>query len=103
MSAKLTDVAKLAGVSLATASRAFSDPGRLASDTRQRVMAAAEQLGYDVPGLTGSRTFGVIVPDISNAVFAALIKAIQDQAWHGRHRKAYAKFSELDIPATCAW
>lgn len=94
MSAKLTDVAKLAGVSLATASRAFGDPGRLAAETRQKVMAAAEQLGYDVPGVTGSRTFGVIVPDISNAVFAALIKAIQDQAWHGRHRMVLADTSE---------
>jgi DNA-binding LacI/PurR family transcriptional regulator len=94
MSAKLTDVAKLAGVSLATASRAFGDPGRLAAETRQKVMAAAEQLGYDVPGLTGSRTFGVIVPDISNAVFAALIKAIHDQAWHGRHRMILADTGE---------
>jgi DNA-binding LacI/PurR family transcriptional regulator len=94
MPATLTDVAKLAGVSLATASRAFGDPGRLAAETRQKVMAAAEQLGYDVPGLTGSRTFGVVVPDISNAVFAALIKAIQDQAWHGRHRMILADTGE---------
>ncbi|MBT2553838.1 LacI family DNA-binding transcriptional regulator [Arthrobacter sp. ISL-5] len=94
MAAKLTDVAKLAGVSLATASRAFGDPGRLAAETRQKVMDAAVQLGYEVPGLTGSRTFGVVVPDISNAVFAALIKAIQDQAWHGRHRMVLADTAE---------
>jgi DNA-binding LacI/PurR family transcriptional regulator len=94
MSAKLTDVAKLAGVSLATASRAFGDPGRLAAETRQKVVDAALQLGYDVPGLSGSRTFGVVVPDISNAVFAALIKSIQDQAWHGRHRMVLADTSE---------
>ncbi|TDT80119.1 LacI family transcriptional regulator [Arthrobacter sp. AG258] len=94
MAAKLTDVAKLAGVSLATASRAFSDPGRLASETRRKVIDAAVQLGYDVPGLSGSRTFGVVVPDISNAVFAALIKSIQDQAWHGRHRMVLADTSE---------
>jgi DNA-binding LacI/PurR family transcriptional regulator len=94
MAAKLTDVAKLAGVSLATASRAFGDPGRLAAETRQKVMDAAAQLGYDVPGTNGSRTFGVVVPDISNAVFAALIKAIQDQAWHGRHRMVLADTAE---------
>jgi LacI family transcriptional regulator len=94
MPAKLTDVAKLAGVSLATASRAFSDPGRLAAETRQKVVDAALQVGYDVPGLSGSRTFGVVVPDISNAVFAALIKSIQDQAWHGRHRMVLADTSE---------
>jgi LacI family transcriptional regulator len=57
-------------------------------------MAAAEQLGYEVPGVTGSRTFGVIVPDVSNAVFAALIKAIQGQAWHGRHRMVLADTAE---------
>ncbi|MGO4248357.1 LacI family DNA-binding transcriptional regulator [Paenarthrobacter sp. RAF54_2] len=94
MSAKLTDVAKLAGVSLATASRAFGDPGRLAAETRLKVMAAADELGYEIPGVNGSRTFGVIVPDISNAVFAALIKAIQNQAWHGRHRMVLADTSE---------
>jgi DNA-binding LacI/PurR family transcriptional regulator len=94
MPAKLTDVAKLAGVSLATASRAFSDPSRLAVETRQKVVDAAVQLGYDVPGLSGSRTFGVVVPDISNAVFAALIKSVQDQAWHGRHRMVLADTSE---------
>lgn len=86
MSSKLTDVAKLAGVSLATASRAFGDPSRLAAETRMKVMAAAEELGYNIPAPTGSRTFGVVVPDIANAVFAALIKAIQNEAWHGRHR-----------------
>jgi LacI family transcriptional regulator len=32
--------------------------------------------------------------DISNAVFAALIKAIQDQAWHGRHRMVLADTGE---------
>jgi len=35
-----------------------------------------------------------VVPDISNAVFAALIKAIQDQAWHGRHRMVLADTGE---------
>lgn len=94
MTVSLTDVATLAGVSLATASRAFKDPGRLASETRQRVMAAASELGYDVPVPNGSRTFGVVVPDTSNAVFAALIKSIQNQAWYGRHRMMLADTDE---------
>lgn len=83
--ALLSDVAKLAGVSLATASRAFSDPDRLAVATRDRVLAAAAAVGYE--GATVSeRTLGVIVPDISNAVFAALVKSMQNRAWSGRHR-----------------
>ena len=98
MPAKLTDVANLAGVSLATASRAFGDPGRLAAETRQKVLSAAEQLGYEAPGLSGGgRTFGVIVPDVSNAVFAALLKAIQEQAWHGRHRMVLADTAEASM------
>jgi len=43
---KLDDVAKLAGVSLSTASLALSDQGRLATDTRERVLEAARSLGY---------------------------------------------------------
>ena len=95
MAATLTDVAKLAGVSLATASRAFSDPGRLAAETRQKVIAAADALGYETPTVaTGTRTFAVIVPDVSNAVFAALIKSVQERAWPGRHRMLLADTGE---------
>ncbi|MDQ4502534.1 LacI family DNA-binding transcriptional regulator [Sinomonas sp. ASV322] len=95
MAATLTDVAKLAGVSLATASRAFSDPGRLAAETRQRVLSAAAALGYEAATVsTGARTLGVVVPDVSNAVFAALIKSVQERAWPGRHRMIVADTAE---------
>ncbi|HUX71205.1 MAG TPA: LacI family DNA-binding transcriptional regulator [Cellulomonadaceae bacterium] len=94
MAALLTDVAKRAGVSLATASRAFGEPDRVAAATRDRVLAAAAALGYVAPSNTAGRTFGVIVPDISNAVFAALVKSIQSQAWHGRHRMLLSDTNE---------
>lgn len=87
MAATLTDVARLAGVSIATASRAFGEPDRLAPSTRERVMEAAADLGYANPQAgTATRTFGVIVPDVANPVYGKLLKAIQGQAWHGRHR-----------------
>lgn len=84
----LTEVAKLAGVSLATASRAFSEPNRLAPKTRDRVLAAATDLGYraPAPAPTGTHEIGVIVPDISNAVIASQVRAMQNQLWPGRHR-----------------
>jgi LacI family transcriptional regulator len=95
MPATLTDVAKRAGVSLATASRAFSDPARLAAETRQKVLSAAEALGYETQAIaTGIRTVAVVVPDTSNAVFAALIKSIQERAWPGRHRMLLADTGE---------
>lgn len=94
MAALLTDVAKRAGVSLATASRAFGEPDRVAAATRDRVLAAAAALGYAAPSNVAGRTFGVIVPDISNAVFAALVKSMQSQAWHGRHRMLLSDTNE---------
>ena len=94
MGATLTDVARRAGVSLATASRAFNDPDRVATDTHERVLAAASELDFEAPLSHGSRTFAVVVPDVGNAVFAALIRSIQDQAWHGRHRMILANTAE---------
>jgi LacI family transcriptional regulator len=88
VAATLTDVARHAGVSIATASRAFGEPDRLAPATLDRVLEAATELGYATPqsAATVTRTFGVILPDVANPVYGTLLKAIQGQAWHGRHR-----------------
>jgi DNA-binding LacI/PurR family transcriptional regulator len=86
-----------AGVSLATASRAFNEPERLARPTRDRVLAVAAELGYHAPGPAGPHTIGVLVPDISNAVFARLVQVMQDRIWQGRHRMVLASTSEHGI------
>ncbi|MET7575721.1 LacI family DNA-binding transcriptional regulator, partial [Streptomyces sp. NPDC005492] len=44
--AKLADVAKLAGVSVGTASKALNGSGRMRPETRQRVLAAVETLDF---------------------------------------------------------
>lgn len=86
MAATLTDVARRAGVSLATASRAFGEPDRLAGATLQRVRDAAAALGYETAhASTTEKTFGVVVPDVASPVYATLLKGIHGQAWHGRH------------------
>lgn len=87
MPATLTDVARRAGVSLATASRAFGEPSRLAHGTLEKVLNAAAELGYENPQ-TGSaeKTIGILVPDLASPVYATLLKGIHAQAWHGRHR-----------------
>lgn len=46
MSVTLKDVAKLAGVSAATASRVLNNPEKVAEQSRSRVLAAIEELGY---------------------------------------------------------
>jgi LacI family transcriptional regulator len=82
----LKDVAKLAQVSPATASRALSKPESVARDTRERVQQAARQLSYQPNVLArglrqrGSRTLGAIISDILNPGQATLAKGIQDAA-----------------------
>lgn len=84
--ASIQDVASLARVSTATASRALSRPDMVASSTRERVLSAARQLGYQPNVLARSlrqretRTIGLIVADILNPFHALLAKGVQDSA-----------------------
>ncbi len=69
------DVAKLAGVSQPTVSRAFDPNGNINPTTRERVLAAAKQLGYQpnaiARGLTTQRTdiVGVILGNFNRSLF----------------------------------
>ncbi|MFE2638850.1 LacI family DNA-binding transcriptional regulator [Streptomyces scopuliridis] len=92
MAPTLTDVAKRANVALSTASRAFSDPDRLGPQTLRKVLAVAQELGYEPPVARlaeppaegGTATVAVVVPDIANPVFGAFVKAAQGEGWHRR-------------------
>jgi len=90
----IRDVAARAGVSPATVSRVFSQPEAVAPDTRQRVLAAAEELRYApnpvARSLARRRTgnLGIVVPDIVNSFSAVVIKAVQQEA----RREEYALF-----------
>jgi LacI family gluconate utilization system Gnt-I transcriptional repressor len=71
---RLTEVAKLAGVSPITASRFFRNPAALSISKRERVESAAKELGY-VPdlaarALASQRTelIGVLIPSQTNKV-----------------------------------
>ena len=78
----LRDVASLAGVSHITVSRTLRSPSRVSGQTRERVEAAIETLGY-VPNMIAgtlntrrSRMIAVIVPNVSNSVFAETLHAL---------------------------
>jgi DNA-binding LacI/PurR family transcriptional regulator len=84
--ATINDVAARAGVSPTTVSRVFARPELVHIDTRQRVTAVAQQLGYTPNRLARSLAMGrsgnigLVVPDIANPFFPPLIKAVQQQA-----------------------
>jgi len=86
----LQDVARRAGVAVSTVSRALTMPGRISAQTRERVQAAAEELGYR-PNLAarqlrrgGGDMLLILMPDfigleISNTV-PFIVNAVQERA-----------------------
>jgi LacI family transcriptional regulator len=84
--ATIRDVARASGVHISTVSRTFSAPHLVNPETRSRVLACAEHLGYRpnraARALITGRThnMGLIVADIANPFFPPLIKAAESQA-----------------------
>lgn len=80
MQVRLGDVAIRAGVSLATVSRVLNGKPGVSDLTRARVLAEAEQLGYQPPASPNrARTalIGLIVPELENPVFPMYVQAIE--------------------------
>ncbi|KRE41551.1 LacI family DNA-binding transcriptional regulator [Knoellia sp. Soil729] len=83
MAVTIRDVAKAAGVSASTVSRALSIPDMVDPETRRRVTRVAEHLGYRpnraARGLSTGRTgnLGLILPDLANPFFPSVVKGIQ--------------------------
>ena len=87
----IRDVARRANVSPATVSRAFAEPGLVRHETLQRVLAVAEELRYRpsraARSLTTGKTgnIGVVVPDLGNQFFPAILKGAQARAREADH------------------
>ena len=79
----ISDVARLAGVSKSTASRALSGTGYVSEKTRSRVAAVAHSLGYvpssNAASLVTGRTqnIGVVMPYVNRWFFAEVLEGIQ--------------------------
>ncbi len=82
----IKDVAKLAEVSIATVSRVLNGSPLVQEKTRQRVWKAIEKLNYKPNALARglinkkTQTVGMIIPDISNAFSAEVVRGIEDIA-----------------------
>jgi LacI family transcriptional regulator len=85
----IVDVARDAGVSKATVSRVLNDGVHVREQTRERVLAAVQRLGFrpsrTAQSLATGRTLliGVIVSDITIPFFTRVARAIQDRATKG--------------------
>ena len=84
--ARVTDVARLAGVHASTVSRALSPATRhmVSAEVVARVLAAAERLAYQPDAIAASlrsgrsHTVGVVLPDITNPVFPLILGGIEE-------------------------
>lgn len=77
------DVARHCGLAASTVSRTFNNPGRVNAHTRERVRAAAREIGYEPRTLARAeapgraRTLTLVVTDIANPYYSTVIKSAQ--------------------------
>ncbi|WP_291581397.1 LacI family DNA-binding transcriptional regulator [Clostridium sp. UBA6640] len=86
MAASIKDVAKEAGVSIATVSRVLNGINVVNEDTKRKVLDAIDKLGYR-PNILArslkthrSSTIGIIIPDIANSLFPEVVRGAEDVA-----------------------
>ncbi|MEQ8525356.1 LacI family DNA-binding transcriptional regulator [Gracilimonas sp.] len=85
MPATIYDIAKKAGVSIATVSRVFNNSAKVSDKAKKKVLAVADEMGYHpqafAQGLASrkSNTVMIVVPVISNYFFMEVLGGIQDK------------------------
>ncbi|MDW8802451.1 LacI family DNA-binding transcriptional regulator [Clostridium sp. A1-XYC3] len=86
MPASIKDVAKEAGVSIATVSRVLNDVDVVNEETKKKVLEAIDKLGYR-PNIVArslktqrTKTIGIIIPDISSQIYPEIVRGAEDVA-----------------------
>lgn len=96
----IQDVARLAKVAAATVSNVLNGTRPVAEIRKERVLAAVKTLGYRPNALAASlrrketRTIGVVVPEITNPFFAALVHRIEELAGDSDYQILLASSNE---------
>lgn len=100
MPIKIRDVAAAVGVSSATVSRVLNGRDYVAADVRERVLAAVAELGYR-PNATArslrtrvTQVIGVMVSDITNPFFTAVVRGVEDTAQQAGYSVVLANTDE---------
>lgn len=99
----IKDIAAAAGVSKSAVSRALLGQGDVSAETRDRVEAAANRLGYVANAMAAglrsrTRTIGVVLRDINRPFYGALFSAMQTRSEQRAYRLvAMTSGGELDV------
>lgn len=84
MSITMKDIAKIAGVSTNTVSRALNNKPEIDKETKRRIIEIANKLNYTPNSIAASlasnktRTIGLVIPDISDPFFAQQTRGVED-------------------------
>ena len=104
INATIYDVARGAGVSLATVSRVLNNPEKVKDETRQRVLKVIKELGYRpnviARGLASRKTttVGVVISDITRASVAEMLGGISDIAQNYHYSiKLFSVREDMDV------
>jgi len=89
--ATIDDVAKVVGVSPSTVSRALSRPDMVSRATRERIVDAAQQLGYPVdspraPRPRSAQMIALLIPDLLHPFYTTIARGVQDVAEQYEHQ-----------------
>lgn len=94
----LQDVADLVGVTKMTVSRFIRNPNQVSDSLRDRIQAALDELGYipnrapDILSNSKSHAIGVLLPSLTNQVFAEVIRGIESVLEHHGYQTMLAHF-----------
>ena len=83
----MADVAREAGVSLQTVSRAINNKGVINEETKKAILEIADRMGFRPSGIARSlatkrtTTIGLIVTDITNPFFSEIARGVEDVAY----------------------
>lgn len=97
------DVARVAGVSPSTVSRALHNPGRISEATVARIRSAADELGFRANPTaralpTGrTQTLGMLVADITNPMFFDVVRGAERAAAARGYTLLIAESQESDV------
>src|SRR5258708_1026754 len=90
--ANMKDIAKIAGVSLGTVSNVLNDCGGVREPLGQRVLQGVQSVGYQPSQLAralrrdNTNMIGMIIPDITNPFFPAVVRGAEDVAFSNGYR-----------------
>jgi DNA-binding LacI/PurR family transcriptional regulator len=91
MKTNIVEIAKRAGVSTATVSRALNNNGPIRRETRQKILQIAEEFHYKPNPIARSLsrkktdTIGVILPELVDEFFMEIIRGLDEEAYRTDH------------------